>query len=879
VARDDFGLYPRDFSMNEDRPAQNERSGAQHALGAVSDLSASTEQMYAAAAQHYAAREFSQAENLCRRVLALAPKHAASLNLLGLIAQTFGHGDIAVDLMRKALAEDPNNPEIHFNIGSALLSRRRLDEAAAHYRQAIALRSNYTEAHNNLGTVLKAQGNLAEARTCFERAQTLQPNSALVHFNLGNVLNALGRPTEAIASLRRAIELEPGYVGAHNNLSIVLLGQCRSDEAEVHCRRALTLDPNYAEAHINLGNVLKAVGRLDEAVSRYQRALMLRPGSAEALNNLGATLMVLGSLDAAAEHFRRAISLNPRLIDPQINLGKVLIARGDLHAAVTMARRILEMSESEEAKAFFVDCASWAGWTRQVEGLRPFILRALAEGWGHPEHLTSAAIDLVKDSAEFAAVVRPVTQRRPDQLSGRSLLEQPNWAAITQDQVLLHLLASVVIADPELEQLLAAARFALLESAAAAGPAEIVPEPLLAFYCALARQCFINEYIFDYSDREIEMAERLRDVTLAALQTGAEIPALWLVAVAAYYPLRSLAGISAVLNRPWPAVMDDLLTQQIREPAQESALRESIPRLVVSIDDQVSVAVQRQYEENPYPRWVNTTVPPESPTVPVYLRRMFPLVPLRDVGIGAGVDILVAGCGTGRHSIDTARRFHGARVLAVDLSLTSLCYAQRKTRELRITNIEYAQADILKLGSLSRSFDVIESIGVLHHLADPFAAWRILLSLLRPRGFMLVGLYSSRARREVIEAANFLTVRGYGSSAAEIRRGRRDLASFEGGRLITRIAKFIDFGSTSGCRDLLFHVQEQSLTLCQISEFLAQNNLSFIGFESLSQWTFSQYRARFPDDKAMIDLDHWNKFEEDNPDTFGSMYKFWVQKQ
>ena len=75
-------------------------------------------------------------------------------------------------------------------------------------------------------------------------------------------------------------------------------------------------------------------------------------------------------------------------------------------------------------------------------------------------------------------------------------------------------------------------------------------------------------------------------------------------------------------------------------------------------------------------------------------------------------------------------------MLAVDLSLSSLCYAKRKTRELGLTNITYAQADILRLGTLPRRFDVIESSGVLHHLADPLAGWRVLLSLLRPGGFM-----------------------------------------------------------------------------------------------------------------------------------------------
>ena len=138
-------------------------------------------------------------------------------------------------------------------------------------------------------------------------------------------------------------------------------------------------------------------------------------------------------------------------------------------------------------------------------------------------------------------------------------------------------------------------------------------------------------------------------------------------------------------------------------------------------------------------------------------------------------EVLIAGCGTGSHSILAAQRFRGARVLAIDLSLSSISYAKRKTQELGITNIEYAQADILKLGDIARTFDIIESGGVLHHLADPFLGWRILLSRLRPGGFMRLGFYSELARRHVVKAREFIAARGYASTPDDIRRFRQDL--------------------------------------------------------------------------------------------------------
>ncbi len=170
-----------------------------------------------------------------------------------------------------------------------------------------------------------------------------------------------------------------------------------------------------------------------------------------------------------------------------------------------------------------------------------------------------------------------------------------------------------------------------------------------------------------------------------------------------------------------------------------------------------------------------------------------------------------------------------ARVLAIDLSLSSLGYARRKARELGLTAIEFAQADLLELGERARRFDVVECSGVLHHLADPFAGWRALLSLLRPGGFMLVGLYSEAARRGIVEARQFIAQQGYGPSADDIRRCRQDLLALDqSGQLGSA---FGDFFGVSSCRDLLFHVQEQRMRLPSIAAFLEENGLTFLGFE------------------------------------------------
>jgi len=325
------------------------------------------------------------------------------------------------------------------------------------------------------------------------------------------------------------------------------------------------------------------------------------------------------------------------------------------------------------------------------------------------------------------------------------------------------------------------------------------------------------------------------------------------------------------LERPWPEAIDKLLSQQVREVDEERRIRTTIPRLT-PIEGETTAAVRRQYEENPYPRWVMAASPPEPMAVDDYFKMSYPLSPFRPLGRQARVDILIAGCGSGEHSIETARRFEGAKVLAIDLSLSSLAYAQRKTRELDLSNIEYAQADVMVLGSIGRSFDLIEASGVLHHLSDPAAGWRELLKLLRPGGLMRIGLYSELARADVVAGRQIIAQRGFDTTAAGIRNSRHEMLES-----LPALTRFPDFYSISGCRDLLFHVQEHRFSIPQIREFLAAEKLSFIGFE-LHVGKLREYQAAHPADRSMTDLAIWDAYERLHPKTFAGMYQFWCQR-
>jgi len=344
------------------------------------------------------------------------------------------------------------------------------------------------------------------------------------------------------------------------------------------------------------------------------------------------------------------------------------------------------------------------------------------------------------------------------------------------------------------------------------------------------------------------------------------VPPIFLAVIAAYKPLYALPMAGALAQAKWPHALAALVRQQLLEPAEEARDRPTIPALTPIAEQ--SAPVRAMYEENPYPRWMLIT------------RNV---LPSRDqtsaAPDGPREEILVAGCGTGHKAIRTALLFSHANVLAIDMSLTSLAYARRKAREAKVPNIEFAQADIMnlgmELGSIGRRFDKIEVIGVLHHLVDPLAGWRILLSLLRPGGVMVVGLYSVAARKAINTARALVRERGYPPTPEGIRACRQEIMS-SNDYLRRELGAIHDFFTMSDCRDMLFHVMEHQFTIPQLKAFISEQRLTFLGFD-IDQENLGKFQAQFPDPAALVDLDCWERFEAANPRTFIQTYLFYVQ--
>jgi tetratricopeptide (TPR) repeat protein/2-polyprenyl-3-methyl-5-hydroxy-6-metoxy-1,4-benzoquinol methylase len=865
-------------------------------------------QAFQTALDHHQAGRLSQAEAAYRQILRATPDHPDVLHLLGVIAHQTGQDDKALELIARAIDANPLDPVYHNNCGIVLQAQGRSDQAIACFRKALSLKAEYAEANNNLGNALKDQGKLDEAIASYRQALRCKPDYAEAHIHLANVLTSQGHFEEAIACYHEALSFKPLSCEAHYNLGTALERQGELDRATESYRKAVLLEPDFAEAHGNLGNVLQAQGRPLEAAASYRNALSARPDDPAWHYNLGNALRDLGELAEAAASYRTALSLAPNYADAHCNLGIVLQAQGESNqavisfrralairpdyaeahnnlgsalnelgefdAALASYRRALQLKEAPEFKASFARCVQRGKFVQRDADVRRLVIRAVSEPWSRPGDLAKACITLIASDPDIAQCIERASNAWPTRLAREQLFGVAGLAALAKDRLLRALLENAQACDLSMERLLTSVRRCMLD-AATEMDVDGVDADELGFYCALARQCFINDYVFATTEEEVERANRLRAKLVDGLRRGNPVPAMWIAGVAAYFPLFSLPAAAALPEAAWPECVTRLLSQQITDPLEEREERARIPRLTL-IDGGASSQVQRQYEENPYPRWVKLPPPGTAQTIDSHLRRFFPLAPYHPIDKRGDIDILIAGCGTGQESIEIAQQFPEARVLAVDLSLSSLGYAKVKSSERGLHHIEYAQADILQLEAIGRSFDVISSVGVLHHLADPMTGWQVLASLLRPRGLMLLGLYSEKARQSVVAARRFIAEGGYSANAADIRRCRQDLMSIEDGVRFKPLSMLRDFYGTGECRDLLFHAQEHRFALPQIQEMLGGLGLRFVGF-LLEPAVANLYAERYPDDRTMTDLNRWDAFEAEYPDTFAGMYVFWAQ--
>jgi Tfp pilus assembly protein PilF/SAM-dependent methyltransferase len=764
------------------------------------------------------------------------------------LAQAFhahqaGHRSDAERLYRDVLAIEPRNHGALHLLGALMHQSGRSEEAISLMRQAIAINPRNPDYHYNLGSALNASGRMTEAVEPLSKAIALKPQYAEAHFELGNAHARAGQLDAAERSFRRALDLQPANAGIMNNLGRVLLALGRPEDAAAIWQRAVTLQPDLAMLHLNIGMVRARQNRLDEAEQSLRRALAVQADYPEAVQQLAAVMM----------------------------------RRGHAHDALPLLAQALSRSESADIKATFAQCLLATQELRPDAALRDLFRRAIEEAWVRPVLLAPLGTLILKAHPAIGAAIRRVAGQWGKVPASQLLPTGAEIDAVAQEPIVRTVLEAAPNCDIEFERFLTALRAGMLERAR---NGDAVGKKTLDLYTSLARQCFINEYVFVETEDERQRVHALQTTIGSALrkresapvpQLAEPIAPLQLVAFAAYRPLHNLEGAASLPTRSWPTPVSALLQQQVDAPLREIALRSTLPSLT-PIDEQTEEAEQ----QGPSPRWVKATSTLQPRSVPDVVQGYLLFARPLPRGEAANPDALIAGCGSGESAIEAALSYRDARVLAVDENAEDLAYGSRQAQSLSLQRIEFARADLTKLAANGRSFDVIEASGLASR-PDPRAALIALIPLLRPGGVMRIGLLGEAAHRELAAARDFAQQGNYQPDAEGIRLLRQNLLRQPAGNPAEAATRSAEFFAVGTCRALFFGAGGGPLTFPDVQTILDAHNLELLGLETTPELQ-DKFAARFPDPAARTDLAAWHAVERENPDRFASMYQVWLRK-
>lgn len=838
-------------------------------------------------AAHRAGR-FKEAEGLYTAILNTNPNHPDANHNMGVLAVNVGNPQFAVPYFEKALNQNKSALQYWLSLANAYLKlgrysssvklTRRPDFIELPKQQSMKIEqlisgfvgdldSYYNDTAHKVAppardnkasaelrrAILRAQeGELQEAEELLKEDLKVVPENKLALEGLDFVLakkqnhhKAFASPT--ITQLKKVFDLleDQKFIDVVNEAQSLLLdfpfsevthnmyavGNFRLNNVNIALRHygiSIFIAPKYADARYNLGLLQHSQNRYKPAIAQYEKTVEIDQKHAKAYNNIGSIYKQQADYKRALESYRLALRIEPNWDISNQNFASALQKVNFVRADPEIAGLICQLLK------------------------KPGMLR--------PKDISDQVLQLLWfEPAVIALADETASSERDSEYF--NLLQD-----VAKIDLLVEFMAVCPIGNVPLECIIKNARSYLLQSEHARSS-----QKFLKFQAALALHCFTNEYILNITPSEKNILQKLTAKIEKLVSSGAHPESSDILCVASYSSLNNFKWATELVHKP---DIKDVVLRQIVEPNQELELSKKITT-DLAINDQTSLHVREQYEENPYPRWTNLRLAVSPVDIAGLVRATRLKLSDQKILQVREPTVLVAGCGTGQHPLGTSSRLAGSSVTAIDLSLSSLAYAKRKTIEFGIKNIEYMQHDILNVGSLKKDFHIIETSGVLHHMKDPFMGWLALANCLLPGGLMRIGLYSELARQHIAAVREEISISKIGSSPVEMKRFRDHIIKSDNPNH-KKLLHSPDFYSLSTFRDLVFHVQEHRFTIRQLKNYIQKTGFTFCGFENNAM--NDHFKTQFNEKYSEFDLDNWELYERNNPDAFGGMYQFWCQK-
>jgi SAM-dependent methyltransferase len=267
---------------------------------------------------------------------------------------------------------------------------------------------------------------------------------------------------------------------------------------------------------------------------------------------------------------------------------------------------------------------------------------------------------------------------------------------------------------------------------------------------------------------------------------------------------------------------------------------------------QISQAVQNLYDTYPFPPEPLLDEPPPGFNWRWQWQAAYNFctgqMPSRD-----DIRILDAGCGTGVSTDSLVHLNPQAHVTAIDLSPGALKVAQERCQRSGAARVEFHHLSLFDVAQLPGEFDLINSVGVLHHTPDPIRGIQALAGKLAPGGLMHIFVYGELGRWEIElmqKAIGMLQGERRGDYQDGVKIGRAVFAALPAtNRLVRREQErwAMENHQDECFADMYVHPQEIDYNIETLFQLIDASGLEFIGFSNPEFWNLERLLAKAPE--------------------------------
>ncbi|NJM98307.1 MAG: class I SAM-dependent methyltransferase [Phormidesmis sp. RL_2_1] len=217
------------------------------------------------------------------------------------------------------------------------------------------------------------------------------------------------------------------------------------------------------------------------------------------------------------------------------------------------------------------------------------------------------------------------------------------------------------------------------------------------------------------------------------------------------------------------------------------------------------------------------------------------------------VRILDAGCGTGVGTEYLVHLNPQAEVVAMDLSAGAIAVATERCQRSGADRVTFHNLSIYDVARIPGEFDMINCVGVLHHMPDPIRGIQALAQKLKPGGILHVFVYAELGRFEIQltqEAIGLLQGARKGDYQDGVYVGRTLFSTLpEQNRLRQREeTRWALENHQDECfADMYVHPQEIDYNVKTLFGLIDAANLDFVGFSNPQYWDLSRLLGNAPD--------------------------------